>query len=479
MAKNTVDAHRKQQRKKELARNKQNRLKQKEISLVKKDTKAIEQDIRDLQQKANLSKDDRDQLDSLRAELARVNKAKNECEWHVEKHPEHRHLVFPERASSSGANPQSGSGNDRDPPGLFTKDGKLKHPERSIYYDPVFNPFGVPPPGMPYRERPPTEEEMAAFHAQFDAAQASDGDEEDEEDDDEDIPLPEGPPPAPNDDDSDAESEESDDIPMPEGPPPPTARLPTSASSRVQIARPSTEPSGSMSNHRHQPYPPHGQRGGPRQFAQQQQQYLPHGLPPRPPPGAIQDPLSDEPHKTFQGHQHERWNQRQQQQDPSMAAPPSSAPPPPPPPPPSSLSSVSTGPFAPVGASAPGATISAAPVLRDLKAEATAFVPTHLKKKKASAAAAAATTTTAATSGASNYGLSKIDATGGLSNQESERDSASVGSRPSLMGALKQAGIGGQGDDNNGSRTELLGAKKRDKGKEDYERFEREMAEFL
>lgn len=26
-------------------------------------------------------------------------------------------------------------------------------PTRSIYYDPVFNPYGAPPPGMPYRER--------------------------------------------------------------------------------------------------------------------------------------------------------------------------------------------------------------------------------------------------------------------------------------------------------------------------------------
>ena len=37
--------------------------------------------------------------------------------------------------------------------GLYTKDGKLRHPERSVYYDPVFNPFGAPPPGMPYKEK--------------------------------------------------------------------------------------------------------------------------------------------------------------------------------------------------------------------------------------------------------------------------------------------------------------------------------------
>jgi len=28
-----------------------------------------------------------------------------------------------------------------------------KRPERSIYYDPVMNPYGAPPPGMPYKER--------------------------------------------------------------------------------------------------------------------------------------------------------------------------------------------------------------------------------------------------------------------------------------------------------------------------------------
>jgi len=40
-----------------------------------------------------------------------------------------------------------------EPVGLYDKNGRLKHPERSIYFDPVFNPFGAPPPGMPYREK--------------------------------------------------------------------------------------------------------------------------------------------------------------------------------------------------------------------------------------------------------------------------------------------------------------------------------------
>ena len=36
---------------------------------------------------------------------------------------------------------------------VFKKNGLPRHPERSIYYDPQMNPFGVPPPGMPYMER--------------------------------------------------------------------------------------------------------------------------------------------------------------------------------------------------------------------------------------------------------------------------------------------------------------------------------------
>lgn len=69
----------------------------------------------------------------------------------VAAHPEHRKFVFPDNKSNdtSSANQQ----NQREPPGLYNRDGKLKHPERSLYYDPVFNPFGAPPPGMPYRER--------------------------------------------------------------------------------------------------------------------------------------------------------------------------------------------------------------------------------------------------------------------------------------------------------------------------------------
>jgi hypothetical protein len=42
---------------------------------------------------------------------------------------------------------------DADREAIFDSKGRLRDPKRSVYYDPVLNPFGVPPPGMPYRER--------------------------------------------------------------------------------------------------------------------------------------------------------------------------------------------------------------------------------------------------------------------------------------------------------------------------------------
>lgn len=90
------------------------------------------------------------QLGSLRDEVERIRKAKEE---YVKEHPEHAKLVFPSGASrerkaqTSEPRPQASTRS------LFGPDGLPLHPERSIYYDPIMNPYGVAPPGMPYVER--------------------------------------------------------------------------------------------------------------------------------------------------------------------------------------------------------------------------------------------------------------------------------------------------------------------------------------
>ena len=95
---------------------------------------------------------DKTRLSNLKAELDKLRKAKEE---YVKEHPEHRKFVYGEPSAkklrdSDGGGIKPAGGAVRQ---LFGKDGLPLHPERSVYYDPVLNPYGVPPPGMPYMEK--------------------------------------------------------------------------------------------------------------------------------------------------------------------------------------------------------------------------------------------------------------------------------------------------------------------------------------
>ncbi|WFD42914.1 hypothetical protein MPSI1_001565 [Malassezia psittaci] len=91
--------------------------------------------------------------------------------------------------------------------------------KRSIYYDPILNPYGAPPPGMPYKERSPTPDPYAVDTKKPRVHQNQvDG------------PKPK---PSSNDvasgpehtDEHVSDDDEDDDIVMPSGPPPPHARI--------------------------------------------------------------------------------------------------------------------------------------------------------------------------------------------------------------------------------------------------------------
>ncbi|GAA6049787.1 hypothetical protein JCM3770_002161 [Rhodotorula araucariae] len=467
---NPVDAHRKAQRKAELKKNKQKREQQREVSTVKTDTRPIEAEIRQLNQKAQqgpLNKTDKDELARLRADLARITKAKKE---YVEKHPEHRKFVFPERAPD----PSELAAASDEPAGLYDRNGRLKHPERSIYFDPVFNPYGAPPPGMPYREKPeyamarfggPTPEEMAAFQPVVQAASDDEDSSEDANDDDDDIVMPAGPPPtgeAAGEDSSD-DSDDSMDIPLPPGPPPPRPGAePIKTTSRVAIPRPSRPTASTF-------FPPPAPHALPPRPAFQpppppHAHPHPHAprnprLPARPPPvGAhMADPLNAAggPQRAFQeGRPAAGAVQPIGPMQPSAPGPaPASA---------SASAEVQPGPspFLPLvgagGNAASGATISAAPQLRDLKKEATAFVPTAMRRKLAAQKATLA-----------KAGLTSVDAARGGEQQD-------AGDRKkTLVEEMRERGIGAPAG---GAQARQ---EKRDEGKEDYERFRAEMGEFL
>jgi mRNA biogenesis factor len=109
----------------------------------------LEEEIEQLEAKPELSTVEQAHLKQLKVDLEKIVKKKED---YVAEHPEQRRLVFKAKKKHQEEEPT------QVPAGpttrkLFNENGLPKHPERSIYYDPVMNPFGVPPPGMPYAER--------------------------------------------------------------------------------------------------------------------------------------------------------------------------------------------------------------------------------------------------------------------------------------------------------------------------------------
>jgi len=380
-------------------------------------------------------------LKELKEELAKINKKKED---YVAEHPEHRKLVFKSRRQTDSALeselrpvPQSRR--------LFNKNGLPRHPERSIYYDPVMNPYGVPPPGMPYVERALRADEV-------------DSDQDDKPaDSDDDIVMPAGPPPGQSDE---IEEDSEDDIPMPEGPPPPKLEelLVPPLPSSMPLPRSSTLAPipGPPPGNPHLIAPPHMMPGPPP---------LPiYGIPPPPPPllpshvppmphlfnilpppppgffprnqsiAAMQDPLSSIPHQTFQAH---RASLANVSSHPSLPSKPSQGSP-------------------PSAAVSSAAIISAAPELRDLKKESTAFVPSALKRKKAAAGTVVA---------------SKVNAAPSVGPTD-EMDFVSTAPRPDLLGTLK-------GQLGTGTPTVPSSNRRKSKSGDDYAKFMDEMGDIL
>ncbi|KAJ7292743.1 hypothetical protein C8J57DRAFT_1266940 [Mycena rebaudengoi] len=414
---NPADAHRKALRKKELKKNKAERSKKRDFSLVKKDTTDLAEEVERLEFATEPA--DKARLVEAKAELEKIYQKKEE---YLKEHPEQRRLVY--RHRKDGEKEEEIVLPKRN---FFDKNGLPRHPERSIYYDPKMNPFGVAPPGMPYQERPRLPGEVYS--------------DDSDDDDDDDVVMPEGPPP--DEDDSD------DDIPMPEGPPPgqqaSTSSLPPAPPFLPPHPHP-LPPSGSLpprpSNLPPPPpppgFPPHALPPRPPGFLGASfppgfppvgvlpppppnfPNFAPHAFPP-PPPGffpprnlnqsSMQDPLSNIPHQTFQAH-------RMGVAKPSPPKTGSALPPPSASLPPKPVDAVSS-------ANLMSATVFAAPELRDFKKEATAFVPTNVKRKKAAGATA---------------GSSKVNAAPSLASLPSKPGSSGEDSlpvRPDLLASLK------------------------------------------
>ncbi|KAG8901632.1 hypothetical protein FRB99_005192 [Tulasnella sp. 403] len=471
---NPADAHRKAQKKKEKDKNKEARTKAREVKTLKTDTGEYEAEIRKLEEakgRSELDKNGTARLAELRAEVDRIKKTKTD---YVAAHPEHRKLVFGERKTEASASTSTQQDNTKS---LFNKNGLPKHPERSIYYDPVMNPYGMPPPGMPYMERPLLPEEIPAQAPPAEAERSDGGSSSSDSDgdDDDDIPLPSAPHPK-KEESSDEENDLDDDIPLPPGPPPPKPMkappLPPGPPPPLGLfpmppfppqmllpgIPPPPPPPGFLPGQVKIPPPPppgfpvpvfQGQSVPPPPGYQvpYPQQYFP---PPPPPPGGPKLPTTRPPPK-------------------NLPPRPSTLPPPPtglthplPNIPNVSAAALVNGPPR-SQQSTPSATISAEPELRDFKKESTAFVPTAVKRKKAVNPA------NASGPGGEVAKKMKVDAAAAVDGAD---DRATMRPKPDLMAAVK-SGLGNKMV----VPPNTAGAK--DRKPDDYESFLAEMGDIL
>ncbi|TKY85322.1 hypothetical protein EX895_005484 [Sporisorium graminicola] len=427
-----VQAARKAAIKREANRNRERKRQAHEARALRQDTSPLERQIQRLEaRQVTLDQEDQEELQRLRMEVADVKRIKEE---YIRKHPDQRNFVrgYEELASSSAtAKASQSSNNDSTVQQLgsaFQSDQSAaaqatsRDPRWSIYYDRTFNPYGAPPPGMPYLEKP---------HAQLvqegllDAAK---------------------PPPLPEEtvdlhssgsyDSSDNSSVDDDlkDIIMPSGPPP--IRLSTGTAHSTQQSSPARRPfpetrggyaqsQGGRGRGSHR----QGGRHGPAS-AQGRNVWPPQGpagLPPQPPAGLPARPSVQT--ATFNTSQ------------------PSSLRPPGPPP-----------------AVPDGVVISAEPQLRDFRKESTAFVPAAIRKKQQEEKARM------------KRGLpGRVDAAP-LSNKNPDSSSASYKDKPDLLKSL-QAHLPSKDATSHGRSGDKVD--KSNSSKKDYDRFLDEIGDLL
>ncbi|KAF9377978.1 hypothetical protein CPB97_009823 [Podila verticillata] len=193
---NPADQYRKEQHKKEIKKNKQDRKKVRELGSAIKDT-TTEVELaqhEELEKAGKLDKEGLKKLAELREKMTKINDIKKA----------HGIKIKPKKIETQPVSVEE----------------QLRDPTRSIYYDPVLNPYGAPPPGMPYLEHPPlptelpfgqeslqppegsedeSEEESDSSDSGSDSSSSSGSDSEDVDDELYMPPLPEGPAPSKED----------------------------------------------------------------------------------------------------------------------------------------------------------------------------------------------------------------------------------------------------------------------------------------
>lgn len=327
---NPADALRKQQRKRELKKNKEARKTQRESVLAKKDIGKVRQDIARLEHLAasgQLDKTNQTRLEELKIEAKKIEKAKKATE-----------LTGAQAAYAAR---------------MQENEKKSEKDARKLVFDPKSGKF------VPAKKKDSAKTTQSDDDSDSDSDSEDDSDEDsDMEDSDEDIAIPEGDVPAKK---ILTESDDEYEIPLPPGPPPPRAF--DQQFTPIQAAQQRIPP----------PPPP-----GPPPFRGPFPVYTPGGrIPPPPPPmpHQIYQPMmgmAPPPPPPPQYHHASRpfTAPVHYQQPPSAAA---------------TVSAEPTTSASVTAAASVAPTISAEPQLRDLQKELIGFVPAALRRKQAAA----------------------------------------------------------------------------------------------
>lgn len=225
---NPTDAFRKQQRRKELKRNKKERKKVREVGILKKDPDAI--------------KDQIDKLEKMKADGA-LDKARKHKKRQLE---DTYNLVVKKRKEYEDKMKEKG-----EQPVMFSHLGPPKRrpaadeedraknpmPEDSVYYHPTLNPSGAPPPGKPPMYKSSIGPRIPLPSSS--GAGPSSSMTESEEAGPSTMPPPPPPPPLP------ASSELADpSAPLPLPPPPPPPPMPAGDAAAPGLPPPPPPPPG-------------------------------------------------------------------------------------------------------------------------------------------------------------------------------------------------------------------------------------------
>ncbi|KAG0324879.1 hypothetical protein BGZ99_001345 [Dissophora globulifera] len=201
---NPADQYRKEQHKKEIKKNKQDRKKVREVNTALRDTTTESElvDYEELERTGKIDKHGAERLEELRGKMAKI----------IEIKKAHGIKIRPKK---------------QEPEKPISVAEQARDPTRSIYYDPVLNPYGAPPPGQPYLEYPPLPSELPIGMEAAPGTIQQEQSREIEDDSDQESYDSDSESNSDSDSDSSSSGSDSEDIdnedympPLPEGPAP-------------------------------------------------------------------------------------------------------------------------------------------------------------------------------------------------------------------------------------------------------------------